>query len=71
MKNCFKGIYGTSIYSYVRNLRIQKSAMLLRETNLKIAEIAGMVGYDNASKFSCAFKEILGVTPLEYRKTTV
>lgn len=71
MKNCFKGIYGASIYSYVRNLRIQKSAMILRETNLKITEIAGMVGYDNASKFSCAFKKIIGVTPLEYRKTTV
>lgn len=71
MKNCFKGIYGTSIYSYVRNLRIQKSAILLKETDLKIADIAGMVGYDNASKFSCAFKKIIGTTPLEYRKTTV
>lgn len=71
MKKCFKEIYGTPIYTYMRNLRIQKSAKLLKVTNLKISDIAGIVGYENPSKFSCAFNKIIGKTPLEYRKTNV
>ena len=29
---------------------------------------AGMVGYENPGKFSAAFKKIMGMPPLEYRK---
>ena len=32
-----------------------------------VAEIAGMVGYDSASKFAIAFRKIMGMSPLEYR----
>lgn len=33
-----------------------------------VAEIAGRVGYDSASKFAAAFKAVKGKTPLEYRR---
>lgn len=42
---------------------------LLVTTKLSIAEIAGMVGYENPNKFSAAFKEIIGQSPSEYRKS--
>ncbi|WP_418846346.1 helix-turn-helix domain-containing protein [Phocaeicola sp.] len=48
---------------------MQKAAELLRETNHEIGKIAGMVGYDNASKFSNSFKSIMGINPSEYKKS--
>ncbi|MGL6201695.1 MAG: helix-turn-helix domain-containing protein [Lachnospiraceae bacterium] len=69
MKSCFKSIYGNSIFAYMRNYRMNHAANLLREQkDLSIAQIAGMVGYDSPGKFSTAFKDIIGDTPLVYRK---
>jgi len=71
MKNCFKGIYGTSIYSYLRVYRMQTAADMLRKTSQSITTIAANVGYSNPGKFSVAFKKVMGVPPMEYRKTVV
>lgn len=68
MKLCFKGVYGTSIYSYMRSYRMQAAAALLCRSSDSISAIAGKVGYVNASKFSLAFKNVIGLSPLEYRK---
>ncbi|MEA4816414.1 MAG: AraC family transcriptional regulator [Lachnospiraceae bacterium] len=68
MKLCFKGLYGTSIYAYMRSYRMQVAASLLCKSNESISCIAGKLGYINASKFSYAFKDIMEFSPLEYRK---
>lgn len=68
LKKCFKEVYGNSIYAYLKEYRIQKAAEYLREKDYEISRIAGMVGYDNASKFSSSFKSIMGINPSEYRK---
>ncbi|MGL6197775.1 MAG: helix-turn-helix domain-containing protein [Lachnospiraceae bacterium] len=69
MKNCFKGVYGCSIYSYMKTYRVQAASIQLKETNLSITEIASDMGYENPSKFSEAFKKELGITPSEFRKS--
>jgi AraC-like DNA-binding protein len=72
MKSCYKGVYGTSIFAYMRAYRMNRAAVLLRtDREENIAEIAGYVGYDSPSKFSVAFKEVMGKSPLEYRKSFV
>ena len=71
MKLCFKGVYGMSIYDFIRSYRMQAATMMLRESEDTIAAIAGRVGYDNASKFASAFKAEIGISPGEYRKTVV
>lgn len=69
LKNCFKTVYGSPIFCYMKNFRINTGAAMLKNYQEKsIAEVAGMVGYDSPSKFSSAFKKIIGVTPFEYRK---
>lgn len=68
MKLCFKGIYGISIYAYMRDYRMRRAAVLLCESKASVSEIAGQLGYANASKFSSAFKQVMGLPPLEYRK---
>lgn len=40
----------------------------LRESDLSVAEIGSRVGYDNAGKFTVAFKKNMKITPSEYRR---
>ena len=68
MKTCFKGIYGKSIGKYMREYRIQKGAEMLISSNMLIIDIAGNLGYENASKFSEAFAKYYDMTPSKYRK---
>lgn len=68
MKLCFKGVYGTSIYAFMRSYRMQVASILLRQGTETVTSIANKVGYTNASKFAFAFKQVLGMSPLEYRK---
>lgn len=71
LKQCFKGVYGTAVYTYMRNYRMDLAASLLTQTDEPITVIAGKVGYTNTSKFSEAFKKVKGKTPLEYRKIKI
>lgn len=71
MKICFKGVYGSPIGQYLRNYRMNIASKILREDKVNISQIAGMLGYDNQSKFAAAFKKIMGKTPTEYRKLSV
>lgn len=69
LKKGFKEIYGQSIYAYLKETRVNKASEYLRETSYEIGKIAGLVGYDNASKFSSSFKSIMGINPSEYKKS--
>lgn len=72
LKNCFKVVYGSPIFSYVRMYRMNYAATLLRKNKeYSISKIAGMVGYDSPSKFSAAFHQVMGKTPMEYRKSFI
>lgn len=68
LKNTFKGIYGQPIGTYMKEYRIRQAAILLRQTQSTIAEIASEVGYENQSKFATAFRDVLKVAPAEYRR---
>ncbi len=68
MKKCFKGVYGDSIYAYMKKYRLQVAEQLLRESQLTIGEIAAQVGYLNPNKFTSAFCTEYGIPPTEYRR---
>ncbi len=68
LQNYFQGVYGKSISVYTRESRMAKAADLLNQTKMTVLDIADQVGYQNASKFSAAFKRIYGESPLEYRR---
>lgn len=71
MTNCFKGMYGKPINTYMREYRMNYAAKELLLSDLSIADIGLLVGYTNPSKFSSAFKEVMGKLPKEYRKTRI
>lgn len=68
MKKCFKGVYGDSIYSYMKLYRLQIAERLLRESLLTVGESAARIGYFNPNKFTSAFHAVYGVPPTIYRK---
>ena len=57
-----------SAFAYQKEMRLNKARDCLIQTEKPITEIAGEVGWMNASKFSDAFKKRYGLTPTEYRK---
>ena len=64
----FKSEVGTSITSYLNNLRIRKAATLIKENDLSLKEISTMVGIDDQLYFSRLFKKCMGISPSEYGK---
>ncbi|MNI97270.1 Arabinose operon regulatory protein [compost metagenome] len=52
----------------MKTLRIEKAKELLETTELKVLEIGDRVGFENTKHFNRVFKEMQGVTPLEYRQ---
>ncbi|WP_455503462.1 response regulator transcription factor [Blautia sp.] len=64
----FKSEVGTSITSYLNNLRIRKAATLIKEQDLSLKEISAMVGIDDQLYFSRLFKKCMGISPSEYGK---
>ena len=63
----FKAQVGYSPLAYQTRLRIERAKDLLRNTSLRVSEIAAQIGYQNPMYFSSTFKKHTGMTPLEYR----
>ncbi|OPA79095.1 DNA-binding response regulator [Paenibacillus selenitireducens] len=63
----FKKYTGYSFVNYLNRVRIEKAKELLLQSNLKIYEVAGEVGYDTLQYFNRVFKQAVHMTPGEYR----
>ncbi|HEX8800319.1 MAG TPA: AraC family transcriptional regulator [Terriglobales bacterium] len=67
----FKELLGQTPLDYVTEWRMQKAVLLLKQEDKKLVEVAQSVGYESDAAFSKAFKRVVGVTPGEYRQSTV
>ena len=67
LNRLFQAFFKLSLSSRQKEVRMQKAARMLRETNLKIAEIAGDCGYRHMSLFNATFKARWKHTPTEWR----
>lgn len=63
----FKEQTGSSFSRYLNKLRIEKGKLLLRNSDLSLVDIAGMLGYEDQSYFSKVFKKLTGSSPGRYR----
>ncbi len=64
----FKKYVHTGFLDYLTDVRMQAACELLSDPLRSTAEVAGMVGYEDASYFARAFKKRIGQTPTEYRR---
>ncbi|ANS75636.1 AraC family transcriptional regulator [Paenibacillus yonginensis] len=63
----FKAYTGESFVTYLKKVRIRKAKELIGTSELKLSEISSAVGFENTRHFSRVFKELEGVSPVEYR----
>lgn len=66
----FKKNYGMYFNDYLLQLRITEAKKLLRQTDLRIYEVAEQVGFKNADYFVTQFEKLEQRTPTEYRNRT-
>jgi len=71
LKAGFKQHYGSGLYTYLRQQRMQLALELLADRNKTIKAIAKTTGFRHTSNFTHAFKKAFGVTPGEKRRALV
>jgi AraC family L-rhamnose operon regulatory protein RhaS len=64
----FRASTGSSWLPYVRNLRLEHSRRLLRESNRTVLSIAFECGFEDVSAFYRAFKTASGTSPDQWRR---
>lgn len=64
----FRRALGVSPMAYVRRLRVERAALLLRSTDRSVAEIALAAGFSSAGRLSEAFRAQFGATPSGWRE---
>lgn len=63
-----KEISGQSLGDFIRDIRLNKAAYLLKHTDMNITEIIYETGFGSNSHFSKVFKNKFGVTPSDFAK---
>ena len=66
----FRKIMGISPKEYITHIRMKKAAELVTDNNIKMHEIAHILGYSDQYTFSKAFKKYYDESPSEFRKNT-
>ena len=61
-----KEMTGVPTSEFLRNIRLNEAARLIREGKINITQVSYMVGFANNSHFSTAFKKYFGMSPSEY-----
>ncbi len=65
----FKKETGVSLNTYIRNVKTERAKVLLETTDLSIREIAWRLAFNTPNYFIQSFRETVGMTPVQYRRT--
>lgn len=61
-----KEITGLPVSEFIRNIRLEQAARLLKEQKVNVTQVAYAVGFSNLAHFSTVFRKQFGVSPSEY-----
>ncbi len=65
LKKGFKEIFGTTIFDFYQQQRMEHAKYLLYEKGLSVTDVSAILGYSSISHFSTAFKKHTGLKPCE------
>ena len=63
----FRAVFGEAPHRYLQRRRVERSMFLLRDTERSVTDICFDVGFTSRGTFSRTFREIMGVSPSDYR----
>ena len=66
LKSGFKEYYGSPVFTFLLNYKMELAKTLLIEQQFNVNEIASKLGYSTSSHFIAAFKKKYGITPKQY-----
>ena len=66
----FKATFGETPHRYLQRRRVERAAALLRDTDRGVTEVCLDVGFTSLGTFSRTFREIVGQSPLAYRRSS-
>ncbi len=66
LKEGFKQLYGTSVFSFLLDYKLEIARNLLESGAYNVNEVGLKIGYSTASHFIAAFKKKYGTTPKKY-----
>jgi transcriptional regulator GlxA family with amidase domain len=69
LEHLFKEQVGVQLGDYLLECRLRTAAELLKSTEMRVKEIAHIVGYEHSSSFIRAFKNKFGIIPSDYRQS--
>jgi len=69
LSQCFRKVYGVTIFNFLRTFRLEESRRLLQAGNRSVTDVAFEVGYAQQRTFSREFKKYFGDTPSDYLGT--
>lgn len=67
LKLGFRHCFGTTVFSYLHCYRLEQARQLLETRELKVSEIAELVGFRSHSYFAVAFRTKFGLSPKQYQ----
>jgi AraC-like DNA-binding protein len=67
LKKYFKQVFGTTVFGYLHDFRMEQSKEQLSREGSKISEVAQRMGYKHATHFTAAFKKYYGYVPNKMR----
>ncbi len=67
----FKNKTSVSPIEYFIKLKVRYACQLLSQTDLRISEVAGKLGYEDSFYFSRLFKKTTGKSPKDYRQSVI
>lgn len=68
LKKDFKTIFGTTVFGYLNDFKMEKALKLLTEEGQTVTQVAEIIGYKNATHFTTAFKKKYGILPSALKK---
>lgn len=63
----FKATFGETPHRYLQRRRVERAMFMLRESDRSVTDICMEVGFASLGTFSRTFRDIVQVTPSEYR----
>lgn len=65
LKKGFKEVFGTTIFDFYQQQRMEHAKYLLYEKGLSVTDVSALLGYSSISHFSAAFKKHTGLKPCD------